>query len=55
MRQFDLWGWILFLLSAAAFTAAAIRDGDPVLVLASLFFLAACVLFLIPYARDGGS
>ncbi len=55
MRRFDLWGWVLFLLSAIAFTAAAIRDGDALMAVASLCFLAACVLFLVPYVRGGDS
>ncbi len=55
MGQLDLWGWVLFLLSALAFTAAAIRDGDVLVAVASLLFLAACVLFLSPYVRRGGA
>ncbi len=55
MRRLDLWGWVLFLLSAIAFTAASIRDGDVLMAIASLFFLAACVLFLVPYVQDGDS
>jgi|AntRauTorckE6833_2_1112554.scaffolds.fasta_scaffold47633_2 hypothetical protein len=54
MRRPDLWGWLLFLLSAVAFTAVAVRDGDVLLAVGSLLFLAACVLFLIPYARREG-
>ncbi len=55
MRRLDLGGWVLFVLSAIAFTAAAIRDGDALMTVASLFFLAACVLFLVPYLRRDGS
>lgn len=40
-------GWVLFLLSAGLFTAAGLRDGDPLVVAASLVFGAACVLFLV--------
>lgn len=51
MRRTDLWGWILFLLCAVAFTIAGIRDRDLVVTVGSLLFLVACVLFLIPYMR----
>lgn len=51
MRRTDLLGWILFLLSAVAFTAVGIRDGDVPMTVGSLLFLAACVLFLLPYRR----
>ncbi|MEX2550194.1 MAG: hypothetical protein WD638_08195 [Nitriliruptoraceae bacterium] len=54
MRRLDLWGWVLFLLSAIAFTAVSFRDGDLLLAAGSLFFLVACVLFLIPYTRSRG-
>jgi hypothetical protein len=48
-RTTDLWGWLLFLLSAATFVIVGFRDGDVLLMIASLLFLAACVLFLLPY------
>ncbi len=41
-------GWGLFLLCALAFLAAAIRDGDALLVVASLLFLAGVGAFLVP-------
>lgn len=41
------WGWILFLVSAVLFTAAGIRDDDPIVIAASVVFGLACVLFLI--------
>lgn len=51
MRRPDFWGWILFLLCAVAFTAAGLRDGDLLITLGSVFFLIACVVFLVPYFR----
>lgn len=46
--KFQLWGWMLFVLSALFFTAASIRIGDVLSLLGSLLFLFACILFLIP-------
>jgi hypothetical protein len=43
----ELWGWLLFLLCSLLFLAAAIRDGDLLIAVASLVFLVACVLFLL--------
>lgn len=47
MSRLQRAGWALFLLSAALFTAAAIRDGDFLVGSASVVFGVACVLFLI--------
>lgn len=52
-RSTDLWGWILFLLCAVVFVAVGIRDGDALMTLGSALFLAACVLFLVPYVVGG--
>ncbi|NEZ54474.1 hypothetical protein DXZ20_01950 [Leptolyngbyaceae cyanobacterium CCMR0081] len=46
--KFQLWGWALFILSASFFMAASIRVGDVLSLLGSLFFLFACILFVIP-------
>ncbi len=51
MQRLDLWGWILFLLCALLFGAAGLRDGDVLMTVGSVFFLVACVLFLVPYVR----
>jgi len=45
---FHLAGWALFLLCAIVFLYAAVRDGDVILILASLLFLGGCIAFLIP-------
>ena len=47
----QLWGWVLFLLSAVAFTAMGVRDGDALLVVGSLLFLVACVVFVVDLLR----
>ena len=48
---FHLVGWVLFLVCAFLFLYVAIRDGDLVLALASLVFLAGCIAFLIPLLK----
>jgi len=47
-RRFELAGWILFIVSAVFFTWASWRDGDPLALAGSLFFLFACLVFLVP-------
>ena len=42
---------MLFLLCSLLFLAAAIRDGDVLIGVASLVFLAACVLFLVAFPK----
>lgn len=51
MRQLELVGWTLFLLCAAAFTAAGLRDGDVLVTAGSVMFLIACILFLVALHR----
>ncbi len=51
-RKFNLWGWWLFIVSALFFIAASLRAGDWVGLLGGLFFLIACIVFLIPYRRS---
>ncbi len=46
-------GWVLFLLSSVAFLAAGVRDGDVVVIVGSVLFAVACVLFLV--RSDGSS
>lgn len=41
-------GWVLFTVSAVFFTVGAVRDGGAVELVASLTFLVACALFLVP-------
>lgn len=48
-KSYDLWGWILFVVSALFFIAASIRSGDVVGLLGGVFFLLACVVFLASY------
>ena len=48
-KRFELWGWILFTISALFFIASSLRNGDLVGLLGGLFFLLACVAFLASY------
>ncbi len=50
-KLFQLWGWILFVLSAVFFTLASLRSGDLVTLTGSLLFLLACVLFIVPLVK----
>lgn len=46
--KYQLWGWILFIVCALIFIVSSLRMGDMLMLFGSLFFLAACFLFLIP-------
>ena len=48
-RNYDLWGWLLFVISALFFVASSIRNGDMIGLLGGVFFLLACVVFLASY------
>lgn len=48
-RNYDLWGWLLFVISALFFVASSIRNGDMIGLLGGVFFLPACVVFLAAY------
>lgn len=47
--RYDLWGWLLFVISALFFMASSIRAGDVVGFLGGTFFLLACIAFLASY------
>ncbi|HMB76497.1 MAG TPA: hypothetical protein VKN76_08865 [Kiloniellaceae bacterium] len=46
--RFNLWGWILFIVSALFFIWASLRSGDTIGFLGGFFFLIACFAFLVP-------
>ena len=48
-KRHDLWGWILFTLSALFFIASSLRNGDIIGLLGGVFFLLACAAFLASY------
>jgi len=47
-NRFQLWGWILFVLSAMFYIASSIRAGDPISLAGGTLFLLACLVFLVP-------
>lgn len=54
-KKCQIWGWLLFIVSALFYGAAAIRAGDLLAILGSLAFLIACFVFLIPFVFPGRS
>lgn len=48
-NRYQLWGWLLFVVSALFFIASSIRNGDMIGLLGGIFFLLACVAFLASY------
>ena len=48
-KNINLLGWILFIISAIGFTKSGI--GSFWAMFGSLFFLVACLIFLIPFFR----
>ncbi|MEM6423769.1 MAG: hypothetical protein AAF651_05280 [Cyanobacteria bacterium P01_C01_bin.73] len=53
-KTFQLLGWGMFIMSALFFTASTLRARDVLGVLGSLWFLAACFVFLLPLLRESG-
>ncbi|MFK7752542.1 MAG: cytochrome oxidase subunit III [Sedimentitalea sp.] len=49
-KQVNLLGWVLFIVSAIGFCIASI--GQFWAMFGSVFFLLACLVFLIPFFRD---
>ena len=46
--NYTLVGWVLFTVSAACFTAEAVRSGGALYLVASVTFLLACLVFMVP-------
>jgi len=44
-------GWLLFIVSALFFIAAAWRAGDMLALAGGMFFLVACFSFLVPVVK----
>ena len=49
-RNVNLIGWMLFIVSTVVFTVSSI--GNFWAMFGSLFFLVACIIFLIPFFRN---
>jgi len=52
-RNFQLWGWILFIVCAGFFIASGVAGGDILGIVGSIIFLVACVVFIIPLVMKG--
>ena len=52
-RNFQLTGWLLFLICAVFFIASAVRNGDRLYLVGSVVFFVACIAFLIPLVTKG--
>ena len=52
-RNFQLWGWILFLVCAGFFIASGVAGGDILSVAGSIIFLIGCVVFIVPLVMKG--
>lgn len=54
-KQKGLWqllGWILFVICALLFLASSIRNRDTLAFFGSLFFLVACLVFMVPLCKS---
>jgi predicted membrane channel-forming protein YqfA (hemolysin III family) len=49
--KFQLFGWVLFIICALLFLASSIRNQDTIALYASLVFLLACFVFMIPLIK----
>jgi hypothetical protein len=48
-KKHEIWGWLLFVISALFFIASSIRNGDTIGLFGGIFFLLACAVFLASY------
>jgi len=46
--NYQLIGWILFILCSFFFLASAIKNHDTLTIIGSVIFFIACIIFLIP-------
>jgi len=49
--RYQLSGWILFVVCAVFFIASSLKSQDILMIIGSIVFLFACILFLIPLVR----
>lgn len=47
-QRYNLWGWLLFVVCSGFFIASSLRSGDMLALAASIIFLLACLLFILP-------
>jgi Flp pilus assembly protein protease CpaA len=46
--RYQICGWVLFVLCAVFFIASSLKNGDRLGLVASIIFLIACFVFIIP-------
>ena len=46
--RYELYGWVLFIFCAVFFIASSLRSADYLSLVASIIFLIACFVFIIP-------
>lgn len=54
-KDYNLLGWVLFIICAFLFIVSSFKNGDIVMLAGSIIFLAACVIFIIPLIKGRGS
>jgi uncharacterized membrane protein YtjA (UPF0391 family) len=52
--RYQLSGWVLFVLCAVFFIASSLKNGDYLGLIASIIFLIACFVFIIPLVMSPG-
>lgn len=50
--KYQLIGWILFIICAIFFAASGLKNHDILTFIASVIFLIACIVFLIPLLKS---
>ncbi len=50
-HNINLIGWVLFVVSALGFIMSSLQSGDVPSLVGGIFFLVACLIFLIPFFR----
>ena len=49
--RYQLYGWVLFILCAVFFIASSLKNADYLGLVASIIFLIACFVFIIPLLK----
>ena len=49
--RYQLYGWVLFILCAVFFIASSLKNADYLGLVASVIFLIACFVFIIPLVK----
>ena len=53
-RQFQIFGWVFFLVCSFFFIADSVTAGSPLGLVGSVIFFLGCIVFLIPFAWKRG-